>query len=42
VYRLISAVRQRVEDTFGVVLRCENRLVGFDDVEHSELEVEAG
>jgi UDP-N-acetylmuramate dehydrogenase len=30
VHRLIGVVRQRVDETFGVVLECENRLVGFD------------
>jgi UDP-N-acetylmuramate dehydrogenase len=29
VHRLIGVVRQRVDETFGVVLECENRLVGF-------------
>ena len=30
VYQLIQQVRQRVEDQFGVVLHCENRLIGFE------------
>ena len=30
VYQLIQQVRQRVEDRFGVVLHCENRLIGFE------------
>ena len=30
VYQLIQQVRQRVFDQFGVLLHCENRLIGFE------------
>ncbi|MCP3988489.1 MAG: UDP-N-acetylmuramate dehydrogenase [Actinomycetia bacterium] len=33
VYRLISTVRHRVADRFGIVLHCENRLIGFEPLE---------
>jgi UDP-N-acetylmuramate dehydrogenase len=36
IYQLITMIRRRVAERFGIVLHCENRLIGFEPLEDLE------